>query len=135
MHIGEQIKTRAKELRMGATELGRLINTSKQNVYGIYKRRTVDTGLLKKISEALDYDFFELYTEGEEENGDSEGTTVAMLHEDVQLMRRELDKLRVKEEENSGSATISTLYEDLQIMRNEINELRVKYEALEKKGL
>lgn len=106
LHIGERIKERAKELRMGATELGKLINTSKQNIYGIYKRRSIDTGLLKKISEALEYDFFILYTQTTTQAG-----------------------------ENTETATVAMLYEDIQVMRNEIDELRAKYESLEKKGL
>ena len=117
---------------MGATELGNLINTSKQNVYGIYKRRTIDTGLLKKISEALDRDFFELYTDEGSEDGAPEGTNVSMLYEDLQVMRKEIDKLRGTGNEDLEGATISTLYEDIQLMRNEINELKVKYKSLEK---
>lgn len=132
LHIGERIKERAKELRMGATELGTLINTSKQNIYGIYKRRTIDTGLLKKISQALECDFFALYTDGETEEDGLKGTTVAMLYEDLQLMRNEIDKLRGNDDGDSENTTISTLYEDIQIMRNEIDELKVKYKALEK---
>ena len=103
LHIGERIKARAIELRMGATELGKLINTSKQNIYGIYNRRTINTGQLKKISEALDYDFFSLYTEAEANTGNTETVN-----------------------------DIATLYEDLQIMKNEIAELKVKYESLKK---
>lgn len=58
IHIGDLIKRRAKELRIGPTELGGMIMTSKQNVYGIYKRKSIDTDLLRKISVALQYDFF-----------------------------------------------------------------------------
>ena len=61
IHIGERIKQRANELRMGPTELGRLINTSKQNVYGIFKRESIDTALLEKVGKALKFDFFSLY--------------------------------------------------------------------------
>lgn len=61
VHIGEKIKARAKELRIGPTELGIMINTSKQNVYGIYKRKTVDAELLKQLSVALKFDFFDYY--------------------------------------------------------------------------
>ncbi len=61
VHIGEKIKLRAKEVRIGPTELGKMINTSKQNVFGIYKRKTVDTELLSNISKALDFDFFSYY--------------------------------------------------------------------------
>jgi hypothetical protein len=32
MRIGERIKNRAKDLRLGPTELAKIINTSKQNV-------------------------------------------------------------------------------------------------------
>jgi hypothetical protein len=62
MHIGEKVKARAKELRIGPTELGKKIRTSKQNVYGIYQRSSIDTGLLQKLSKALDFDFFVYYT-------------------------------------------------------------------------
>lgn len=61
IHIGEKIKQRAKELRIGPTELGRMINTSKQNIYGIFKRESIDTALLEQIGKALKYDFFTLY--------------------------------------------------------------------------
>ena len=61
IHIGEKIKQRAKELRIGPTELARKINTSKQNIYGIFKRESIDTGLLDKLTKALNYDFFALY--------------------------------------------------------------------------
>ena len=57
-HIGELIRDRAKLLRIGPTELGAKIETSKQNVYGIFKRRSIDTELLSKICKALEHDFF-----------------------------------------------------------------------------
>lgn len=58
VHIGSLIQARAKALRIGPTELGIKIETSKQNVYGIFKRESIDTELLMRISTALDYDFF-----------------------------------------------------------------------------
>ena len=76
IHIGEKIKQRAKELRMGPTELGQLINTSKQNVYGIFKRHSIDTDLLQKISKALQYDFFSHYT-------NTPSSAVNSVHEDA----------------------------------------------------
>lgn len=63
IHIGALIKQRAKELRIGPTELGAKINTSKQNVYGIYKRKSIDTRLLVKLCNALNYDFFRVYSQ------------------------------------------------------------------------
>ena len=62
IHIGAQIEQRAIELRMGPTELSKLISTSKQNVYGIFKRKSIDSDLLLRMCIILDYDFFQLYT-------------------------------------------------------------------------
>lgn len=58
IHIGERIKARAKEARIGTTELAKVINTSKQNIYGIFKRESIDITLLQKFCKALNYDFF-----------------------------------------------------------------------------
>ena len=62
IHIGEKIKERAKELRMGPTELARLVSTTKQNIYGIFKRESIDSSLLQKFCKALSYDFFSYYS-------------------------------------------------------------------------
>lgn len=64
VHIGDKIKHRAKELRIGPTEFAKLINSTKQNIYSIYNRKSLDTQLLEKISTALDYDFFKFYADG-----------------------------------------------------------------------
>jgi hypothetical protein len=61
MHIGEKVRARAKELRIGPTELGRLIKTSKQNVFGIFGRKSMDTDLLLRLSKVLEFDFFVYY--------------------------------------------------------------------------
>ena len=61
IHIGEKIKAQAKTARIGTTELSKVINTSKQNIYGIFKRESIDTALLQQLCKALNYDFFSLY--------------------------------------------------------------------------
>ena len=63
VHIGSIIHRRAKAMRMGPTELGVKIETSKQNVYGIFKRSSIDTALLHRISVALSHDFFQYLSE------------------------------------------------------------------------
>jgi hypothetical protein len=61
VHIGKLIAQKAKAKRIGATELGQRLSTSKQNIYAIYKRQTIDTGMLLKFSEILAYNFFSHY--------------------------------------------------------------------------
>ena len=61
-HLGKKIQSRAQELRIGPSELGAKVNTSKQNMVSIYKRQSVDSLLLWKISKALDFNFFQYMT-------------------------------------------------------------------------
>jgi transcriptional regulator with XRE-family HTH domain len=64
IHIGQLIKEKVTEKRLSQEALGKMINTTKQNVGNIYKRRSIDTQLLLKLCAVLEYDFFEaLYTE------------------------------------------------------------------------
>ena len=105
MHIGEKVKARAKELRIGPTELARKIRTSKQNVYGIYTRASIDTALLQKLSKALEFDFFAYYG--------TTGSSVVNSPTGVYAKR--------KFEKSS---------EDPVALRKELNELREKYELL-----
>jgi hypothetical protein len=104
VHIGGKIKARAKELRIGPTELARQINTTKQNVYGIYKRESIDTELLMKLSKALRLDFF-LYYNDPKLNITGEGGTRYIIKnrghheqaaEEVIALKRELAELREK---------------------------------------
>lgn len=64
LHIGSLIKQRLEEIGMKKSEFARRISTTSQNVYGIFKRVSIDTDLLKKISETLNFDFFQYYADG-----------------------------------------------------------------------
>lgn len=104
MRIGEKIKERAEELRIGPTELGRMIKTSKQNVYSIFERDSIDTLLLQKLSKALDFDFFSFYYSN---------TTFSVNSPPEEYVR------------TNKSAT-----EKENALRKELKELREKYELL-----
>lgn len=60
MHIGELIKDRlAKEPKGNTvTWFARCLNCHRVNVYDIFKRRTIDTELLWRISVILKHNFF-----------------------------------------------------------------------------
>ncbi len=62
-HIGKKIKTVFDKKGLTVSEFARRINKSRENVYNIFKRETIDTGLLQKISDVLEHDFFAHYTE------------------------------------------------------------------------
>lgn len=62
VHIGSKIKSSVTKKGMTVSEFGRRINKSRENVYSIYKRKSIDTALLLNISKVLEYDFFQYYT-------------------------------------------------------------------------
>jgi len=61
-HIGREIKTVFEESGLSKSEFARRINKSRETIYDIFERQSIDTGLLKAISEVLKHDFFLHYT-------------------------------------------------------------------------
>lgn len=110
MRIGEKVEARAKELRIGPTELARKIRSSKQNVYNIFQRESIDTELLARLSKALNYDFFEYYR------------STMFVYE----ARPPYGK--GKKSRSSSSPVTAEL--ELSILRKEHQTLREKYELL-----
>lgn len=62
IHIGKHIKEVFDKKGFTVTEFAKRINKSRENIYSIFKRKTIDTGLLQIISGVLEYDFFTLYS-------------------------------------------------------------------------
>ena len=58
MHIGKKIKELMEQRRKPVTWLAREIDCERTNVYNIFSRKDISTGLLQKIGLILEYDFF-----------------------------------------------------------------------------
>jgi transcriptional regulator with XRE-family HTH domain len=58
IHIGQQVKLVLETKGISVTEFARRINKSRENVYSIFTRKSIDTSLLSKISEVLEFDFY-----------------------------------------------------------------------------
>jgi len=61
IHIGEIIKNLVKSKGISVTSFADKINYSRRNVYEIFDKKTIDTGLLVKISNVLGKNLFLLY--------------------------------------------------------------------------
>lgn len=61
IHIGQKIREVVEKKGMAKTELARRMNMTSSNVHKIFARKTIDTGLLMKLSEILEHDFFSYY--------------------------------------------------------------------------
>ncbi|MBD5268095.1 MAG: hypothetical protein HDR48_01900 [Bacteroides sp.] len=61
LHIGKRIKEVFDQQPKGhnATWLAIQLNCNRTNIYDIFRRPTIDTALLERLSRILDHDFFE----------------------------------------------------------------------------
>lgn len=64
LHIGQLIRAKLETAGMTKSCFARRIGTTAQNVYGIFKRKSCDTELLKTIGQVLNFDFFSYYQDG-----------------------------------------------------------------------
>lgn len=61
LHIGNLIKAELERQERTVSWFARKLSCDRSNVYKLFKRSTIDTELLLRISKILHYDFFELY--------------------------------------------------------------------------
>ncbi len=90
VEIGQKIKEVFDNRNIRLTEFADELGTVRQNVYRIFKKRHVDTGLLLKISQVLDHNFFQYYVEPEK----TENTQVHTLEIDASDHQKELELSR-----------------------------------------
>lgn len=101
IHIGQAIKQKVKELRLKQEEFGKMINTTKQNVTNIFGNPDINTDRLFKVSVALKYDFFRLFSAEEPLKGMS-NSEIEALQAEVRSLQQAIqqkdDKIKMQEE-------------------------------------
>lgn len=63
VNIGQCIKDELERQERSVSWLARKLNCHRSVVYRIFNKNSIDTNLLKSISEILDYDFFKEYSD------------------------------------------------------------------------
>jgi len=58
MHIGKKIKEVLEQREKPVTWLAKEIHCERTNVYNIFERKDINTGLLTKLGNILEYNFF-----------------------------------------------------------------------------
>lgn len=59
--IGSEIKKVVKKRGFTVEDMATFLNVSKPNIFDIYRRQSIDTGLLERICKVLDHNFFQHY--------------------------------------------------------------------------
>jgi len=93
IHIGSIIKAKAAEKRVSETQLAKIIHCHISTVHYLYKKKSINTEQLWKISMALEYDFFtEVYGESLPDDitdkANSHTTTIVFSSEKVSIERK-----------------------------------------------
>lgn len=99
-HIGNLIKKKVKESGLSITNFAKAINCSRRNAYTIFERESIDTMLLTKIGEVLDYNFFQFFLPEETQN---------ILNEPRDIYNSASHKMEELEKENSYLKEINEL--------------------------
>src|SRR5687767_14759979 len=98
VEIGHKIKEVFDNQNMKLTEFADELGTVRQNVYRIFKKRHLDTGLLLKISQVLHHNFFQYYVgdpgEREDEKIKLLKSETSEYQKQLDLSRKEIDYLR-----------------------------------------
>ncbi|MCF0191794.1 MAG: XRE family transcriptional regulator [Marinilabiliaceae bacterium] len=63
IHIGQEIEACLHKQERSVAWLARQLNCDRTNIYKIFKKESIDTLLLQRISKVLNYDFFALYSD------------------------------------------------------------------------
>jgi transcriptional regulator with XRE-family HTH domain len=99
IEIGSKIEEVFDARKMKLTDFADALGTVRQNVYRIFKKRHLDTGLLLKISQVLNHNFFQYYVD--DPNHDVEANAkMQKLREQsadqhqLELAKKEIDYLR-----------------------------------------
>lgn len=98
VEIGEKIKEVFDQRQMKLTDFADELGTVRQNVYRIFKKRHLDTGLLLKISQVLNHNFFQYYVGDPAEQSDEKikllKSETSGFQRQVDLSKKEIDYLR-----------------------------------------
>jgi transcriptional regulator with XRE-family HTH domain len=99
VEIGQKIKEVFDGRHMKLTDFADELGTVRQNVYRIFRKRHLDTGLLLKISQVLHHNFFQYYVDKPQEMLESENvnqlrTEASDYRQQLELSKKEIDYLR-----------------------------------------
>jgi hypothetical protein len=91
--IGPKIQEVFERKNIKLSDFADNLGTVRQNVYRIFKKRDLDTGLLIKVSEVLDHNFFQYYQKQAGDGTQADGASSDQAQQ-LELARQEIDYLK-----------------------------------------
>lgn len=94
VEIGHKIQEVFESKNIKLTEFADQLGTVRQNVYRIFKKTHVDTGLLLKVSQVLDHNFFQYYVNTSDNTRPNVVDDVSSYERKLELATKEIAYLR-----------------------------------------
>lgn len=91
VEIGQKIQEVFEARNMKLTDFADELGTVRQNVYRIFKKSQLDTGLLLKISQVLNHNFFQYYVDTPEVSSAEQGEEIIKLKNELSESQRQLN--------------------------------------------
>lgn len=120
IHIGKKIKEELYKQGLSISTFAKKINRSRNVVYDIFERESIDTALLNKIGVVLRTDFFSIYSEQKEYKKD--GVVPAVVRDEKSLYNPATDQIKLLEKQ-------------IEILQNEISYLKKIIALMEEKKI
>jgi plasmid maintenance system antidote protein VapI len=90
IHIGEIIQVEVEKRGINKSALARSLSMTSTNLHKIFKRESIDTGLLERLSNSIGYDFFQHYRMG---NTDKEKAMI-VAEPEMLYLRKQLESIK-----------------------------------------
>ena len=100
IHIGKKIKEELYKQGISVSAFAKKINRSRNVVYDIFERESIDTALLNKIATILRIDFFSIYSEQKEYK--KAGILPMYVKEEKPLYNTIAEQLKFLEKQNEA---------------------------------
>jgi transcriptional regulator with XRE-family HTH domain len=97
IHIGKKIKEELHKQGISVSTFAKKINRSRNVVYDIFERESIDTSLLNKIGLVLRLDFFSIYSDQKEYKKDG---ILTVIKDEKTSYNTVADQLRILEKQN-----------------------------------
>lgn len=97
IHIGKKIKEELHKQGISVSTFAKKINRSRNVVYDIFERESIDTSLLNKIGLVLRLDFFSIYSDQKEYKKDG---VLSVIKEEKMSYNPIAEQLRMLEKQN-----------------------------------
>ncbi len=102
IHVGKKIKDELYKQGVSVSIFAKKINRSRNVVYDIFERESIDTELLYKIGKILSYDFFSLYSSQKEYHLNTKNSGV---NETLVSYNKQAEDLKFLKQQNEAQQT------------------------------